>query len=152
VPAPSGGRGGLLLDTNRTVTGRSSRPVGVVDGPRHIVRRYLCREIDRARVRSEVEALGAVREQAIEGRRQHVLAGVLLHVLETPNPVHRSGHDGPRLQRAIGEVHHAAVILVDHLQHPSVAERAGVEWLAAGCRVERRGGQLHRIRRGGARG
>jgi len=38
-------------------------------------------------VGAKVEALGAHTTDAIDGRRQHVLPGVLLHVIEAPRPV-----------------------------------------------------------------
>jgi hypothetical protein len=40
-----------------------------------------------------VEALGADTEQPIESRRQHVLTGVLLHVIESARPVDFAGED-----------------------------------------------------------
>ena len=50
----------------------------------------LARQIDRRGLSAEVKALGARAEQPIERRRQHVLAGVLLHVIEAPRPVDRA--------------------------------------------------------------
>ena len=43
---------------------------------------------------------------------------------------------GPGTDVAFDDVHDAAVVLVDHVDDTGVAERAGVERLAAGRRIE----------------
>ena len=54
---------------------------------------HLAREIDRRRLRAEMKAHRPDVEETIERRRQHVLAGMLLHVVEAPAPVDFAVHD-----------------------------------------------------------
>ena len=74
-------------DRDRTILPDDA--VGFALGARDLVGGHLAREIDRRRRRAEVEADRPHLQQAVERRRQHVLAGVLLHVLEAPRPVDR---------------------------------------------------------------
>ena len=55
--------------------------------PRRSPDRELSRKVDGRRLRAEVEAHRAHAEQAIDRCRQHVLAGVLLHVVEAALPI-----------------------------------------------------------------
>ena len=96
-----------------------------------------------------MEADGARREQPVERRRQHVLPGVLLHVIEPPRPVDRAVHRSARARlrpRAALDTmcSDLAVVLVhdvdDHAD--AIAERAGVERLTAGGGIE--GGPIER--------
>ena len=80
-------------------------------------------------VRPEMEADGSDLEQAIERGRQHVLAGVLLHVLEPARPVDPAVHR-PGLDLALDDVHDAAVFVIDDVDDARGAERAGIERLA----------------------
>ena len=78
-----------------------------------------------------MEAFGADAEQPIERRRQHVLAGVLLHVIEAPRPVDLAADDLAGLQGSGDDVRDRAVLAIDHVGHRRAAERAGIERLAA---------------------
>ena len=76
-------------------------------------------------------------QQAVERGRQHVLAGVLLHVLEAAGPVDPPAHQA-RLDLSLDEMNDAAVVFVDDLDDASGAERARIERLAARGRVKGR--------------
>ena len=128
---------------NLIVTGRSAQTtcVGRVLRRGNLRRGQLAREIDRRRVGAEMEALGAHAADTIERRRQHVLAGVLLHVIEAPRPVDRgpltpSPSRAPSRAPTLDDVHNRAVVSIDDVDDPRAAERAGVERLAAGRRIE----------------
>ena len=111
-------------------------PVGLPLGARDLVGGDLAREIDCGRSRAEVEADGSDLEHAVERRRQHVLARVLLHVLEAARPV-----DPPctaRRDLAFDHCTMLAVVFVDDLDDAGGAERAGIERLAARGRIESR--------------
>ena len=87
---------------------------------------------------AEVKALGPRAGEPVERRREHVLAGVLLHVLEAARPVDRAR--GTRSLAAASRFDHVqdrAVVPIDDVDDARAAERAGVERLAAGCRIER---------------
>jgi hypothetical protein len=119
---------------------RAVRPhhtIGFVNGGRHLAGRYLARDIDRARVGAEMEALRPVREQPVERRRQHVLARVLLHVIEAPGPVDVPRHGRALLERRARHVHDVAILPIDHVDHRYAPEQARIERLPAGGRVER---------------
>ena len=64
-----------------------------------------------------MEADGAGGKEPIEGGREQVLAGVLLHVIETPRPQQsrRAPTDPARLPAGIcrHDVNHAAVVGID---------------------------------------
>ena len=65
---------------------------------------------------AQVEALGAHAEQPIERRRQHVLAGVLLHVIEAARPVDLAVHDLAGASAVPDDdVHDRAVVAIDHV-------------------------------------
>jgi hypothetical protein len=134
----SGRPRGLRPSANRTVTGRFSHTTRLasVSTAGDLGRRHLARQVDRrggAQVKAHVTRL----HQAVEGGRQHVLAGVLLHVIEAARPVDVPLHRA-RLQRAI----HTWRIRPSSASTTSVTRapprRAGVERLPAGRRVERR--------------
>ncbi len=76
-------------------------------------------------------------QQAVERRRQHVLAGVLLHVLEAARPIDPPAHRTAR-NLPFDHVHDAAVVFVDDVDDAGAAERAGIERLAAGRGIEGR--------------
>ena len=90
-----------------------------------------------------MEALGAGLTHPVERRRQHVLAGVLLHVVEAPCPVHRALDAGPDLEAAVEHVHEPAILVVDDVDDAAAAERAEVVGLSAGGRIERGGRERH---------
>ena len=157
-PAPGGlfsqrQRGGLLrsdeTDVDRPVLPDDA--VGFVHRRGHLARRRLARQIDGARVAAQVKALGPIREQPIERRRQHVLARVLLHVVETASPVDRAAHRGPFRREAPPHMSDAAVFLIDDVDHPDLAQRSDVEGLPARRRIEGRAIELHAERRRAAR-
>ena len=93
-----------------------------------------------------MKALGPNAAHLIDRRGEHVLAGVLLHVLEPAGPVDvaRDDLDGRvadpthgDLDLALDQVDDRAVLPLDDVEHAGAAERAGVEGLAARRRVER---------------
>ena len=62
---------------------------------------------------------------------------MLLHVIEAPGPVHPAVHRAARVgQRGVEQMRDPG-LLVDHVHHAPVAQRAGVEQLAARRGVER---------------
>ena len=78
-------------------------------------------------------------EQPIERGRQHVLPGVLLHVIEPARPVDLPV--GPRRQRRAARsttCTTSPVVIVDHVDDRLAAEAARVERLSARRRIERR--------------
>ena len=98
-PAPSAAEASRPRRRRRT----DRRPAGLPrrsGSPRP--RRGRCRQptgrgqIDGRRRGAEVEALGARASDPVERRRQHVLPGVLLHVIEAPRPVDPPADRSPR--------------------------------------------------------
>ena len=67
-------------DRDRTVLPHD--PVRIVFCAGDLLRRHLTAKVDGRAVGAEVEALGARLQQRVERGREHVLAGVLLHVVE----------------------------------------------------------------------
>ena len=125
-------------DTNRIVTGRSSQTMWFASSSAFAISpgRHLARKINRRVVGAHVEALGTDVTQPGECRRQHVLPGVLLHVIESSRPVDRAAQAN-RGRRAIDDVQNPAVLAVHHVEHADVAEHPDIERLAAGSGVER---------------
>ena len=66
-----------------------------------------------------------------------MLAGMLLHVIEPAAPVDLSDDRRPGRNRTIDNVHNLAVVAIDYVAHDRVAQRAEVERLTAGRRIER---------------
>ena len=99
--------------------------------------------VDGHGVRAHVEA----HVVAVEGTAQHtghdVLAGVLLHVVEPPRPVDMAADLRAHGQRPVAQVGDDAVLLV-HVQHPGVPQRAVVGGLPAALRVKGRAVEHHR--------
>jgi hypothetical protein len=84
-----------------------------------------------------METLGAGGEQPIERRREHVLPGVLLHVIETARPVDTPHDARTGCQRAtLDDVQHVAPLVVDDVHDARGVQRAGIERLPSGGRVE----------------
>jgi hypothetical protein len=113
---------------------------------RNLRRRQLARHVDRRRLGAEMKAHRAHAKQFVDRRRQHVLAGVLLHVIEAPRPIYRAADrlsvvQGPwslvRPWSWVQDVRDRPVFLVDHIDNAKVAQPPGVERLAAGCGIER---------------
>src|SRR5258708_7929822 len=100
-----------------------------------------------------MEAHGPHAEQAIECRRQHVLTGVLLHVIEAAWPVDDAVRVLANMQRrsllrpgpsklgpytyTFKDVQNVAGVIVLDVDDADAAERADVERLAARCGIER---------------
>ena len=133
-------RGGLGVghepDADRTVLPddavgfglrRGNRLGGQVDG-----------EVERGHDGAEVKADGAGLAEPVERRRQDVLPGVLLHVIEPARPVDRPVHAAPDRDLAVEHVPHLTLIRLDDVDDERLAERPGVARLTAGERVERR--------------
>ena len=75
---------------------------------------------------------------ADERRRQHVLAAVLLPVIEAACGVDGAGDRRATVERPIDDVDHLAGVVLEDVHDTGVAEPAGVEGLAAGGRIEGR--------------
>ena len=75
-------------------------------------------------------------EALLEHRREHVLPGVLLHVIEAAEPVdgalalHRPGIERP------GEVVRDAVLFIGDIQHGHTGDGPGIEGLPPGGGIE----------------
>ena len=81
-----------------------------------------------------MKAHGGDFEQFFENRREQVLPGVLLHVIETAGPVDLRGNfDG--CNRSIEDVRYA-VFFIGHLDDVRAAQGAEIEGLAARGRIE----------------
>ena len=80
---------------------------------------------------------------SLERRRQQVLPGVLLHVIEPAHPVDVPAHTRVLLELAIDEMADGAVLLLEDIEHLGLVERARVERLAARGRIERRPIERH---------
>ena len=103
-------------------------------------RRHLAREVDRRHFPAEVKADGADAEQLVEGGRENVLAGVLLHVVEPALPVDGAMHhlSGFGVQGSgFDHMRDRSVLFVDDIDDAQRGEAAGVEGLAAGGGIER---------------
>ena len=67
-----------------------------------------------------------------------MLARVLLHVIEPAGPVDLPTHLVPRRKGRLDNVRNAAVGEIDDPGNANAVQHAGVEWLTAGRRIERR--------------
>ena len=85
----------------------------------------------------EVETLGSRAVRVNERGRQHVLAGVLLHVIEAPRPVDAAAHLAPPVQRRRHDVRDAPVVEINHVLDANAIEETGIEGLPARGRIER---------------
>ena len=96
-------------------------------------------------VAAQVEALGPRLAHAVERRRQHVLAGVLLHVIEAPRPVDRAVARGaPTSSGPSTTCTSRSVVVIDDVDDAPAAERAEVVRLPAGGGIERRADERDR--------
>ncbi len=76
-------------------------------------------------------------EQAHERRRQHVLPGVLLHVIEPARPVHDPRHLHADVERRVQHMQDRPVgLAIDDVHHSPRPQRADVVRLAAGGGIE----------------
>ena len=93
---------------------------------------------------AEMKADGPGREQPLEGGRQQMLPGVLLHVIESPRPGNLAVHGLPDADvrgQPRHDVQHPAVVRIDDVDDPDRAaagdrQRSGVEGLTAGGGIE----------------
>ncbi len=123
----SGRRSASSAVTKRMTTGRSSQTtrfasasaaaisLGAISRDRSIVQA----------ADAQVEADGARGEEPVEGRRQQVLAGVLLHVIESPRPLNLSVH------RLTPARHPAASAATTWITAPSSASMTSTTWRTA---------------------
>ena len=98
-------------------------------------------EVDADHVRTHVEAHIVRAEELVEGIREHVLAAVLLHVVEADGPVELCLHLRARFQGLLRLVEDLARLLVDMRDGEHLArrrQRARVAELAAALREEHR--------------
>ncbi len=118
--------------------------VGVVFGGGDLLRRHRTAEVDGGARAAEMEAFSARPADRLERRRQHVLPGVLLHVVESTRPVDGPVHARSDVERTIDEMHEPAILVIDHVDDGPSAEPPEIVRLPAGGRIERRGRQCHR--------
>src|SRR5882724_5185770 len=74
---------------------------------------------------------------AFKGRRQCVLTGMLLHVIEAAFPVDAASNARVFLELAIDEMRDGAVFSIDDVEHGRVTQGSSVERLAARGGIER---------------
>src|SRR5439155_16520190 len=79
-------------------------------GRREVARRELPSEIDRRHRRTEMKADCPDAEHPVERGRQHVLTGVLLHMIEAPRPVDDTMHTLSYSECSIDHMRDRAVI------------------------------------------
>jgi hypothetical protein len=82
-----------------------------------------------------VKTLSSGANQPIEGGRQDMLPGVLLHVLEATAPVNLPA-DWPRFQLPFDHMPDHLVVSIDHVDDHGGAELTSIEGLPAGGRIE----------------
>ena len=135
----SGRRAASSASANLIVTGRSCPydPVRFLFRALDFRGRYFAREIDGGAVRAQVKAHRANAEDSVEGGRQDVLTGVLLHVIEAPVPIDAAvtpaiaASDRRATDALAQHVEDRAVVLVDDVGDRSGANGPRVERLAA---------------------
>ena len=130
-------RGGET-DSDRMIL--PDNPVGPVLGSFDVCGGQRSVEIDRRRRRTEVEALGAGADHAIERGRQHMLPGVLLHVLESSVPVNLAVDDlqlsiasrnDPAFEFAFENMENLAILGAHDVDDTGRTEVTGVKRLSA---------------------
>jgi hypothetical protein len=100
-------------------------------------------KIDRRRRTAQVKADRPGGQLALERRRQQVLPGVLLHVIEPAVPVDMPAHAAVLFERAIDQMRDVAILVVEDVEHPGLVERPDVEGLPAGGGIKRRAIEHH---------
>jgi hypothetical protein len=71
--------------------------------------------------------------------RENVLTGVLLHMIQPPQPIYAAFYNRSTCGcRALNNMQHAIITIVDTLNDSRAIEGAGVAWLTAARRIERR--------------
>jgi len=93
-------------------------------------------QIDSGTLRAEVEADGMQSEVLREHRREQVLPGVLLHMIEAPVPI-ENAIDRPIRHRSRHPMRDTFA-LVDHLNNRDAPDRPGIERLPAGGGIKGR--------------
>jgi hypothetical protein len=100
------------------------------------IAREIALQIDGRALRAQVEADGMQREHLLEDGRKQVLAGMLLHVVQTAVPVDGARHFA--LRHRFGQAMRDARFLIHHVEHGNARDGAGVERLSAGGWVKGR--------------
>ena len=94
-----------------------------------------------------MEADGSDVRQPVEGRRQNVLARVLLHVVEAACPVDRAGHCLPDAYRGrirvVDHMSDVAVLEIENVDDGPGPELPSIEGLSPGGRIEGRAIERH---------
>ncbi len=93
-----------------------------------------CRDVDRRRLSAQVETHGVRPEQLDQHGREHMLAAVLLHVIEAAGPID-AALDLRSVHGRLGDMDNALAFL-DDLQNRRIGNPAKVVRLAAGSRIE----------------
>jgi hypothetical protein len=93
-------------------------------------------EIERRVVAAKVHAHGVVAEELLEHGREEMLAGVLLHVVESPLPLHGSMDGAIAAKWALHEVRDA-LSFVDDVGDTRAAQGTEIMRLATRGRIER---------------
>ena len=117
--------------------------VGLVLGRRDLFGREHLVEVDGRRSGAEVKTLGPRVADRFEGRRQRVLARVLLHVIEPARPVHDALDQGARFERPVNHVHDARGLMVDHIEHQASAQSTEIVRLSSPGWIESGRGERH---------
>ncbi|MFN7980251.1 MAG: hypothetical protein U0Q11_00160 [Vicinamibacterales bacterium] len=127
---------------------RKIAPDRVVDGLfnlRNLLGRQLTIDVNRAGLTSEMKADGTSAGEVFDDRRQQMLTGVLLHVIESADPGDIAAYRRSESRRRTGDdVHDVALVVIEDVDDRRIAERAHVERLSAGGRIERRAIEPHR--------
>jgi hypothetical protein len=76
------------------------------------------------------------REELLEDGREHVLSGVLLHVIEAPVPIDRARDFVGRRDRRREAMRDPSVVGIGDFEDRDAVDVAEVEGLAAGGRIE----------------
>ncbi len=84
-----------------------------------------------------MKAHGRCARLVLESRRQKMLTGMLLHVVEAAGPVDVTSHSTILLELAIDDMGDRSILLVDDVSYRRFTERTGIEWLAARRRDRR---------------
>ena len=113
-----------------------------VNGPLNVCGRHVACHVDSGVLRSHMEADRGVLEESIQCRRQQMLAGMLLHVVESAGPVHLTGYGSAARERRCQDMNDR--ILIDNVDHFCTTELAVVEGLTARCRIEGRAVERNR--------
>ena len=140
TPCAAAARAASSASANRIATGRSSQTMRLASSSAAVdlARRHLAREVDRRRRRRRGGSSRSA-PRAADRTPPTARAGRCAAACDrTGAPSRSCPCTGARLERAVDDVQDRAVVAIDDVDDPRVAERAGVERLAAGRRIERR--------------